>query len=96
MMQSNFLETRLEQLLKYGTILCSVVIAVGILADMLIAQSLRIDLVTVGIIGFIVLPVVRILVMLCHYVKANDIPMVRVVALVLALVIAGVVLGIVW
>lgn len=96
MMQSDSLQTQLEQLLKYGTILCSVVIAVGILVDMLNAQSLRIDLVTVGIIGFIVLPVVRILAMLWHYVKANDIPMVRVVALVLALMIAGVVLGIVW
>ena len=54
------------------------------------------DLVTIGIVGFIMLPVIRLLAMLTHYISIKDVPTTKVVGVVITLVIAGVVLGIVW
>lgn len=96
MMQEGSLETQLERLLRIGTITFSVIIATGVLIDAVEALSAPVDLVTIGIVGFIVLPVLRLISMLAHYLSTKDIPMMRVVGIVLTLVIAGVALGIVW
>lgn len=96
MTQDHTLESQLERLLKYGTIACTAIIAIGVLMDVLDTNPTSIDLVTLGIIGFIALPVVRIIAMLHNYVSTKDIPMVKVVAIVLTLVIAGLILGIFW
>ena len=96
MIQERSLETHLERLLRFGTITFSAIIAMGVLADAVNAFSAPIDLVTFGIVGFILLPVVRLSRMLAHYISAKDIPMKWVVGIVHMLVIAGVVLGIVW
>lgn len=95
-MHDHSLESELERLLKYGTIACSALITVGVLLDVLDANLLSVDLVNVGIVGFIALPVLRVLAMLRHYRGMRDVPMMRIVGIVLALVMAGLVLGILW
>ena len=95
MTRSHDLESQLERLLKYGTFIFSAIIAMGVLLDSLDAKPIPIDLVSLGIIGFITLPVVRLVVMLRHYVLSHDIAISRVVALVLVLVVAGMILGVI-
>lgn len=90
------LQLQLEQLLRYGTTLCSVVIALGVLLDSIMQPGPPVDLVKIGILGFIALPVIRILRMLMHYASARDVAMVRVAGGVLTLVIVGAILGIIW
>ncbi len=96
MMQSHTLDVQLERLLKFGTIVYSVVIAIGVVLNELGIDLGRLDFIVFGIVGFIALPIVRLLAMLGYYMKCNDIPIMRVVALVLTLVAVGVMLGIVW
>lgn len=92
-MTSRTLENQLERLLTFGTVLCTLVIAIGVLLDSIDAKS-PVNLVAIGVIGFIALPVLRILTMLRHYTLSRDIPMTRVVALVLGLVTVGLILGV--
>lgn len=93
-MRQHALESKLERLMKYGTIICSLLIATGILLEAF--NDYAFDLVTAGIIGFIALPVLRQVAMLISYISVKDIPMARVVSIGLTLVIAGLILGIVW
>lgn len=90
------LEPRLARLLNYGTWICSATIAIGMLLNALKIEQPSIDLVTVGIVGFIALPVIKLFTMLAHYVSSRDVPMVRVVTVIILLVVTGLVLGIIW
>lgn len=90
------LQLRLEQLLRYGTILWTVVIVIGVLLDLVMETGLPVNLVTIGILGFIALPVIRILMMVMHYAATRDNAMLRVTGGVLTLVILGAILGIIW
>lgn len=96
MMHSQTPELQLERLLKYGTIFCSVVIIIGVVLDALGMALGPFDPVMVGIVGFIALPVIRVLSMLAHYASSKDKPMTQVTALVLTLIATGLVLGIFW
>lgn len=90
------LETELGALLKYGTIICSVVILAGIIQDLLDFDLAGIQLVSVGIVGFILLPILRLLTMLKSYLAERDLPMIRVVSIVLGLVFVGAIAGLLW
>lgn len=90
------LEPRLARLLNYGTWICSATIAIGVILNALEFELPSVDLVTVGIVGFIALPVIKLFTMLAHYVSYRDVPMVRVVTVVILLVTAGLILGTIW
>ncbi len=90
------LETELGSLLKYGTIICSVVILAGIIQDLLDFDLAGIQLVSVGIVGFILLPILRLLTMLKSYLAERDLSMIRVVSIVLGLVFVGAIAGLLW
>lgn len=90
------LETELGTLLKYGTIICSAIILMGVVQDLLDIELGGIQLVALGIAGFILLPILRLLTMLKCYLSEKDLPMVRVVGIVLGLVMVGAIAGLLW
>lgn len=90
------LESELGMLLKYGTIVCSAIILAGIVQDLLEITTGPIDLVTVGIAGFILLPILRLIAMLRRYLSEKDVPMILVIGIVLALVAVGALAGLLW
>lgn len=87
------LETSLGNLLKYGTLALWIVTSLGVLLNALDISIAGIDLVTVGIVGFIILPTLALIAMLRNWLAAGDRAMVSVVMIVLALVITGLVAG---
>lgn len=93
MIQDRSLENRLAGVLRYGTLVASVTIAAGMVLNEVTPTASVPDLVTVGIVGFIVLPVLRLGMMLIHYHSTRDLPIFQVVAIVLFLVAAGLILG---
>lgn len=94
MIHDRSLENRLAGLLRYGTLVASVTIAAGMVLNEVAPKDSVPDLVTVGIVGVIVLPVLRLGTMLIHYHSIRDLPIFRVVVIVLVLVAVGLVLGI--
>lgn len=95
-MSERSLENILARVLGIGTFVCSCTLAIGLLLDITSISLAKIDLVTIGIVGFILLPILRLVVMLARYVTNRDAPMMRVVATVLTLVMVGAIVGTLW
>jgi hypothetical protein len=95
------LEQLLASLLQVGTVMASVSIGLGLLCNpggarvsFAVPEALsNLDLVTVGIIGFIILPVLRVVVMLLAYLYHRDILLGAISAAVLAIIVVGFVVG---
>jgi uncharacterized membrane protein len=86
------LEPALGTLLHYGTLLASAVIASGLaLALGLGPPGMRVA--TVGLLLFILLPVVRVGVMLMFFLRAGDYKFGAVAALVLSIIVLSFFLG---
>ena len=89
------LDLRLARLLSHGTWLATAIIAVGLTLP-LIARTLVIGpawLVTIGIGGIIVLPVLRVLVMCVAFFRAREFVFAAVAALVLTIIAVAFVVG---
>ena len=95
MNQSHPLEITLGNLLKYGTLTLWILISLGVLLNAADISTPGIDLVTIGIVGFLVLPTVGLIAMLRTWLAGRDHAMARVVVIVLALVVSGLIVGIV-
>lgn len=93
MNQSRSLEHNLAYLLKYGTLICWLVIGAGVLLKAADIATPGFDLVSIGIVGFILLPILRLVCMLIAYLRTKDRAMIRVVTIVLCLVLTGLVAG---
>lgn len=87
------LESTLAKLFKCGTWLWWLVIGTGVFLKAADVATPGFNLVSIGIVGFILLPVLRLISMLVAYLRARDRAMIRVVTLVLCLVLAGLVAG---
>ena len=89
------LDLRLARLLSLGTWLATAIIAVGLTLP-LIARTLVIGpawLVTIGIGGIILLPVLRVLVMCVAFFRAREFVFAAVAALVLTIIAVAFVVG---
>lgn len=95
-MSEQSLENTLARLLGRGTFMCSCILGIGILLDIFAISLTSFDLVEIGIVGFILLPILRLVTMLVSYAASRDVPMIRVVATVLTLVVIGACVGILW
>lgn len=86
------LERRLAGLLRYGTWLASLVIAVGLILTTFRPADIKVA--GAGIVLFILLPVSRVLLMLFAFLGERDYRLALAAGLVLGIIVAGVVLGI--
>ena len=84
-------EGLLAGLLRYGTWLASAVIGLG-LALSLVGLS-GVQVVAVGVVLFIALPVLRVLVMLAVFMRDRDYRLAIVAAIVLMTIVAGFAIG---
>jgi uncharacterized membrane protein len=95
------LERLLASLLQVGTAIASIVIGLGLLFDLVGARAgfavpgtgSDLDLVTVGVAGFILLPVLRVVAMLIAYLYDRDLLLSAISAAVLAIIAAGLIAG---
>lgn len=96
------LERRLARLLQVGTVVITAILGLGILMHStgmdsgirIPATDWHLDLMVVGIAGFIVLPVLRVVVMLEAYLREQDRILALFAGLVLTIIAAGVVAGV--
>jgi uncharacterized membrane protein len=90
------LERRLAQLLRYGTWIGSLVIAVGLALAWLVPDSALpgTRAVTLGVALFIFLPILRVAVMLGVFLRDRDYRFAAIALLVLAVIGLGAALGI--
>jgi hypothetical protein len=94
---SRQLECRLALLLYYGTWLASAVTALGLAVSLFAGgtssaapeAALGQRIITAGVLLFIVLPVLRVLVMLISYLRAREMRLALVAALVLGILALG-------
>lgn len=99
--EASRLELRLAGVLRHGTWLASAVIALGLALAMLgwrpgahePALLSSMHLVAAGVAGFILLPVLRVVLMLIDFVRARDHRLVAITALVLTIILAAFALG---
>ena len=94
MKQSGPLERRLAAVLNLGTWVAFWVIAAGLLVLILHPGSLGEIVMTVGIAIIVALPVLRVIVMLQHFVRAREGSFAALCALVLLIIAASVVVGV--
>jgi hypothetical protein len=95
---SRQLERRLAALLHYGTWLASGVTALGLAMSLLAPQTSSLvpslaalgqRIITAGVLLFIALPVLRVCVMLITYLRARDLRLALIAALVLCILALG-------
>jgi uncharacterized membrane protein len=86
------LEELLARVLRYGTWLASAAIGLGF-ALALIDGNPNMRIATLGIVLFILLPVLRVLLMLLFFIRDRDFRFTALAALVLAIILAGILLG---
>jgi uncharacterized membrane protein len=86
------LEELLARVLRYGTWLASAAIGLGF-ALALMDSNPHMRIATVGIVLFILLPVLRVLLMLLFFIRDRDVRFAALAALVLAIILAGILLG---
>ena len=92
--ETPLLERQLAALLQAGTWAASGIIAAGLLLQSL-GWRAPLDLVGVGIVSFILLPVLRVLVMCGSYLQDRDTRMAAIAATVLGLMLVGFLVGVV-
>ena len=85
-------EGLLAGLLRYGTWLASAVIGLGLALSLVGLSGAQV--VAVGVVLFIALPVLRVLVMLAVFLRDRDYRLALVAAIVLMTIVAGFVIGI--
>jgi uncharacterized membrane protein len=85
-------ERMLGSLLHYGTLLASLVIAAGLLVAPA-SGAMGVRIATVGIVLFILLPVVRVGAMLVFFLRARDYRFGAIAALVLLIILFSYVVG---
>ena len=98
------LELLLARLLHYGTWMATAVIGVGLSLAFFepharataLAASSGMRIVTVGIAGFILLPVLRVILMLIVFVRARDYHFIAITAIVLIIILMGFAIGMYW
>lgn len=93
---SNRLETLLAGVLKFGTWLASVVIALGLVRPLFPVSApfpTGSQIVTSGIALFILLPILRVILMLILFLKGRDYRLAATAAAVLVIILAGLVVG---
>jgi uncharacterized membrane protein len=86
------LEELLARVLRYGTWLASAAIGLGF-ALALMDSNPHMRIATVGIVLFILLPVLRVLLMLLFFIRDRDFRFAALAALVLAIILTGILLG---
>ena len=95
------LEESLAVLLRYGSCLASVAIGLGFTLALCdsrfgtrnLAILSNMHIVTMGIVLFIMLPMLRVLVMLLVFIREGDFRLAATAGLVLAIILLGIVLG---
>lgn len=100
--QPDSLELTLARLLQVGTIVACVIIAFGVVLEMLgrsaqitiSGNNTALDLVSIGIATFILLPVARVIVMLVSYLRTRDFGIAVMAGIVLVLMALGLLAGI--
>jgi uncharacterized membrane protein len=98
------LERILARLLHYGTALATTIVGLGLLLHLAGRRfdapapwgASGLDLMTIGIAGFILLPITRVVVMLGAYLYQRDIRLSLISATVLAIIMVGLVAGVAW
>lgn len=96
------LELTLARLLQVGTIVACVIIALGVVLEMLgrsaqisiSGSNTALDLVSIGIATLILLPVARVIVMLVSYLRTRDFGIAVMAGIVLVLMALGLLAGI--
>jgi uncharacterized membrane protein len=88
------LEKRIAFLLHYGTLLASALIGLELVLTLTGAGARNVDFATIGIVTFILLPILRVLLMLAGFLRERDYRLAGVASLVLAIVLAGFLIGV--
>ena len=89
------LDRQLAVLLSYGTLAASAVIMVGLVLPLFSLPSAigHVPVVTVGVAGIILLPVVRVLTMCLSFLHARDFVFAAIASFVLAIIVLSFVIG---
>lgn len=93
---ARIIEQRIGIFLGYGTFVCTMIVGIGLAQQAFTLQRWPVNLVAVGIVGFMVLPVIRVLMMLGWFARTHDSAMILVVMIVLVFVATGAIVGILW
>ena len=89
------LDRQLAALLSYGTLIASAIIMVGLVLPLFSLPSAigHVPVVTVGVAGIILLPVVRVLMMCLSFLHARDFIFAAIACIVLAIIVLSFVIG---